>query len=99
MKQGPNFLTILEEKDAEYASLIKAMIKKENQDTALPAKIKALIIMALDASHGMGMGVKLLAEQARKKGATEQEILETIELVGNTCGLQGLITALNALKD
>ena len=33
MKQGPNFLTILEEKDAEYASLIKAMIKKENQDT------------------------------------------------------------------
>jgi alkylhydroperoxidase/carboxymuconolactone decarboxylase family protein YurZ len=99
MEQGPSFLKKLEKNDAEYANLIKTMIEKENKDTALPAKIKALIIMALDASRGLNMGVKALAEQARKNGATEQEILETIELVGDTCGIQGLISALNAIKE
>ena len=99
MEQVPGFLKKLKEKDADYATHLQAIMEKEQKDTALPAKVKALIIMALDAAHGDRKGVEMLADRARRAGASEQEIVETVELVGNTCGIQGLIVALNGLKE
>ena len=49
-------------------------------DGALPRKFKFLIVMALDASHGAVRGVRSLAEQAMKAGATKEEIAETMRV-------------------
>jgi len=98
MKKAPEFLDLLEEKDAEFTRHIKANLKNEHEDSALPAKIKLLMVMALDAAHGEHEGVKIVAERAREAGATEEEILETVKLVGNTCGIQGLYVGMHALK-
>jgi alkylhydroperoxidase/carboxymuconolactone decarboxylase family protein YurZ len=98
MKKGPEFLNILEEKDAEFTRHIKANLEKEHEDSALPAKIKLLMILALDAAHGEHEGVKIVAKRAREAGATEEEILETVKVVGNTCGIQGLYVAMNAFQ-
>lgn len=98
MSTEPEFLKILKENDPEYAERIKKNLAEERKDSALPAKIKLLIAMALDAAHGDTLGVKMLSKQARKKGATDQELLETIKIVGNTCGIQGLAIAINGYK-
>ncbi|MEF8848150.1 MAG: carboxymuconolactone decarboxylase family protein [Candidatus Thermoplasmatota archaeon] len=99
MEEIPGFLKKLKEKDPDYAENILDMMSKNHEDTALSAKNKLLIAMALDAAHGDINGVKMLSGQARNKGATEQEILETAEVVGTTCGIQGLYIALKGLKE
>jgi alkylhydroperoxidase/carboxymuconolactone decarboxylase family protein YurZ len=97
MKKTPDFLAELEKKDAEFISHIKANLASNHKDGALPAKTKLLMAMALDAAHGDKNGVKALSKQAFEAGVTEQEIIETAEVVAVTCGLQGLFTALKGL--
>ncbi|MBS3748610.1 MAG: carboxymuconolactone decarboxylase family protein [Candidatus Thermoplasmatota archaeon] len=97
MKKAPEFLEILEKKDAEYTSHIKANLRNNHEDKALPAKVKLLMAMALDAAHGDREGVNQLSKRAYEAGATEAEMLETAEVVGTTCGLQGLYIALKGL--
>lgn len=98
MKNAPEFLDLLEEKDAEYARHIKANLRNNHEDNALPAKVKLLMAMALDAAHGDREGVDQLSKRAYEAGATEAEMLETAEVVGTTCGLQGLYIALKGLE-
>jgi alkylhydroperoxidase/carboxymuconolactone decarboxylase family protein YurZ len=97
MKKAPEFLEMLEEKDAEYTRHIKANLRNNHEDKALPAKVKLLMAMALDAAHGDREGVDQLSKRAYEAGATEEEMLETAEVVGTTCGLQGLYIALKGL--
>ena len=87
----------IRKKDAEYTSHIKANLRKNHEDKALPAKVKLLMAMALDAAHGDREGVDQLSKRAYEAGATEEEMLETAEVVGTTCGLQGLYIALKGL--
>lgn len=94
----PTFLSILKENDPEYAENLLKNYKKNFSDGALSAKTKTLIAMALDAGNGSTEGVQALAEQARRLGATEDEILEVVEVVEGTSGFQRLATATKALE-
>jgi len=55
--------------------------------------------MALDASEGAVEGVRSLAEQAMKAGATRQEIIETLRVAQYICGVGSVYTAACAFKD
>ena len=55
--------------------------------------------MALDASQGAVEGVKALAEQAMKAGATKEEIAESIRVAQYICGVGSVYTAARAFKD
>jgi alkylhydroperoxidase/carboxymuconolactone decarboxylase family protein YurZ len=66
---------------------------------ALPRKIKFLIAMALDASHGAVEGTKALAEQAMKAGATKEEIAEALRVTQFISGVGSVYTAARALKE
>jgi alkylhydroperoxidase/carboxymuconolactone decarboxylase family protein YurZ len=68
-------------------------------DGALPRKIKFLIAMALDASYGAVEGVKALAEQAVKAGATKEEVVETIRVTQFVSGVGSVYVAAHALKE
>ncbi|KXB08174.1 hypothetical protein AKJ56_01730 [candidate division MSBL1 archaeon SCGC-AAA382N08] len=94
----PDFLKVLKKKDPEYAENLLENYKKNFSDGALPAKTKTLIALALDAGNDDVGGVKALTKQAKKLGATENELLEVVEVVEETCGFQGLATATEALK-
>ncbi len=98
MSKKQPFLEVLDRYDSDFARRLEENMQREQKNTALPAKIKALMIMALDAAHGDRKSVAMLAKQARNTGASDQEILETVKLVFNTCGVQGLIPAVAALK-
>jgi alkylhydroperoxidase/carboxymuconolactone decarboxylase family protein YurZ len=53
----------------------------------------------LDASEGAVEGVKSLAEQAMKAGATREEIVETLRVAQYICGVESVYTAAWAFKD
>jgi alkylhydroperoxidase/carboxymuconolactone decarboxylase family protein YurZ len=54
--------------------------------------------MALDGSHGAAEGVRALAEQAMKAGATKEEIAETIRVAQYVSGVGSVYTAAHAFK-
>ncbi len=66
-------------------------------DGALPARVKLLVAMALDASHGAVGGVKALAQAAMKAGATREEIGEALRVANFVCGVGSVYTAAHAL--
>ena len=92
-------LNIFEKIDPELLKLVKTTNDFALADGALPQKIKFLIAMALDASEGAVEGVKSLAEQAMKAGATREEIVETLRVAQYICGVGSVYTAARAFKD
>jgi alkylhydroperoxidase/carboxymuconolactone decarboxylase family protein YurZ len=92
-------LKIFEKIDPELLKLVRATNDFALADGALPRKIKFLIAMALDASEGAVEGVKSLAEQAMKAGATREEIVETLRVAQYICGVGSVYTAARAFKD
>jgi alkylhydroperoxidase/carboxymuconolactone decarboxylase family protein YurZ len=92
-------LKIFDKIDPELLKLVKTTNDFVLADGALPRKIKFLIAMALDASEGAVEGVRALAEQAMKAGATKEEIVETIRIAQYICGVGSVYTAARAFKE
>ncbi|HUL36820.1 MAG TPA: carboxymuconolactone decarboxylase family protein [Thermodesulfobacteriota bacterium] len=92
-------LKVFEKIDPELLTLVRNTNTFALADGALPRKFKFLIAMALDASHGAVRGVKSLAEQAMKAGATKEEIAETMRVVQYISGVGSVYTAADAFKE
>ncbi len=63
--------------------LVKHMRSEESwafADGALSRKMKLLIAIAYDAAHGAVAGVRSLAQDATKAGATKEEIGEALRV-------------------
>jgi alkylhydroperoxidase/carboxymuconolactone decarboxylase family protein YurZ len=98
-KMAEHPLKIFEKIDPELLKLVQNTNSLALADGALSRKFKLLIAMALDASVGATEGVKALAEQALKAGATKEEIAETIRVAQYICGVGSVYTAARAFKD
>ena len=92
-------LKTLEDLDPELLKLVRQTSELAMADGALPKKIKLLIAMALDASHGAVGGVTALAKAALQAGATKQEIAETLRVAYYVSGAGSTYTAAHGLKD
>ncbi|MBN2152027.1 MAG: hypothetical protein JW839_11305 [Candidatus Lokiarchaeota archaeon] len=55
--------------------------------------------MGLDAEHGAVNGVKALATQAKREGATRDEVMEALRVVLYVGGEGCVYTAAAALRD
>lgn len=87
-KLDPEFMKHLEDMDA----LVYA-------EGALPRRVKLLMAMAFDAANGAPGGVRALAEQALKAGATKEEIAEALRVAFHLSGVGSLYAASFGLKD
>ena len=94
-----NPLNIIEKLDLELFKNIEATQTLAHADGILPRKVKLLMAMALDASHGAVEGVKALTLQAMKAGATKEEIMETLRVAQYISGVGCVYTAAYAFKD
>ena len=94
-----NPLNIIEKLDLELFKNVEATQTLALADGVLPRKVKLLMAMALDASHGAVEGVKTLTLQAMKVGATKQEIMETLRVAQYISGVGCVYTAARAYKD
>lgn len=67
-------------------------------DGAVSEKTKYLIALAIDASHGAEGGVRALAAEAVKLGATKQEVMESLRVANFVAGAGSVYTAARALE-
>lgn len=94
-----NPLKIFEKLDPDLLGIVENTRELALSDGALPRKIKFLIAMALDASHGTVDGVRSLASAAVQAGATKEEITETLRVAHFISGVGCVYTAAHALRD
>jgi len=94
-----NPLKIIEKMDLELFKNVETTETLALADGVLPRKVKLLMAMALDASHGTAEGVKSLTLQAMKAGATKEEIMETLRVAQYISGVGCVYTAAHAFKD
>lgn len=94
-----NPLEIIEKLDLGLFRNVETTQTLALADGALPRKVKLLMAMALDASHGTVQGVKSLTQQAMKAGATKEEIMETLRVAQYISGAGCVYTAAHAFKD
>jgi alkylhydroperoxidase/carboxymuconolactone decarboxylase family protein YurZ len=92
-------LKIFEKLDPELLNLVENTRELALADGALPKRIKLLIAMALDASHGAVQGVKALAQAATQSGATQEEITEALRVTQYVSGVGSIYTAASALRE
>lgn len=92
-------LKVFERTDPDLRKLVQTTNDFALTDGALPKRFKLLVAMALDAAHGAAEGVKSLADQAIKAGATKEEIMETIRVTQYVCGVGAVYTAARAFTE
>lgn len=76
------FHEVLAERHPEFLAGYDGMFRAAmSEDSALPPKVRELIVMALDIALGVSeKAVRGHAERAMRHGATEAEVLAAIEL-------------------
>ncbi|MCJ7643837.1 MAG: carboxymuconolactone decarboxylase family protein [Candidatus Aminicenantes bacterium] len=92
-------LATMKKLDPEFMKHIDATDALVYTDGALPRKVKLLMAMAFDAAEGAAGGVRALAEQAMKAGATKEEIAEALRVAFHLSGVGSLYAASFGLKD
>ena len=92
-------LKIIEKFGPELFKNVEATQTLVLGDGALSRKVKLLMAMALDASHGTVEGVRSLTQQAMRAGATNEEIMETLRVAQYISGVGCVYTAAHAFKD
>lgn len=96
MEKLPEFLEIIVRRDERFGKSLIDCMNQAWEDGALSKKIKTLMMLALDTAAEHPGGPKELAAMARKMGATEKEITETLEIVAISKCFQGLETGILA---
>lgn len=96
--QKPPFIEALEKKAPELLPEATKNMEFLNADTALPAKVKLLMAAMVDAIKSHPEGVKALVGMAKQKGASEEEIKDTLRVVMIMDGMPGFVTATAAYQ-
>lgn len=75
--------SLIEEKSPDFLEAYLNFRDVPHQTSSIPHKYRELILVAINVAttHMYGPGTKRHIENAKKHGATEQEVLETIQMV------------------
>jgi alkylhydroperoxidase/carboxymuconolactone decarboxylase family protein YurZ len=92
-------LKVFQKLDPQLLELVGNTRRLALAEGALPQKVKLLMAMALDASHGTVEGVRALAQAAIRAGATKEEITETVRVAQYISGVGSVYTAAHAFED
>ena len=95
----PVWLATLKSADPTLFSQVTNLQDTVNRDGAIPLKTKTLMMMLADSFLARPHGVRILADRARSQGATEEEIVETMQVGYYMGGLSVLFPALNAFGE
>lgn len=96
MVEIPTFLEDIRKNDKEFYDRIVNIREFAYQEGALPVKTKLLMIMLMDAAFGSKVGCAKISDMARRAGATDDEIKETIRLSFIMGGLNSISAGLGA---
>lgn len=91
--------TILGKHAPELFQQVMGLEEKVIVDGALSVKTKTLMMMLCDALLSHPEGAANIAKRARALGASEDEIIETLEVAFLMGGMPGLVTGTNVFQD
>jgi AhpD family alkylhydroperoxidase len=94
----PEIMQLIGTEAPEWFKLYRASDKAMWTDTALPAKIKVLMGLAVVAGRLCPDCVEMQMKSALNHGATKEEILDTLGVVFVTAGAPGVNVCKNAMK-
>ncbi len=94
----PEIMRLMGKEAPEWFSLYRASDKAVWTDTALPAKIKVLMAMAVVAGRLCPECVEMQMRSALHHGATKEEILDVLGVVFVTSGAPGVNVCRDAIK-
>lgn len=94
----PEIMTLIGEEEPEWFKMYHASDKAMWTDTALSAKIKVLMGMAVVAGRLCPDCVEMQMKSALHHGATKEEILDTLGVVFVTAGAPGVNVCKNAMR-
>jgi AhpD family alkylhydroperoxidase len=94
----PEIMQLMGKEAPEWFKLYHASDKAMWTDTALPAKVKVLIALAVVAGRLCPECVEMQMKSALNHGATREEILDTLGVVFVTAGAPGVSVCKDALK-
>jgi len=90
---------VLAEHSQELAALSRADGQFLSTDSALPAWLKLLMAMQLDALFNHPGGARYYGRRAREMGATEEQVVEAIRVLRIFAGRPAMVTAVEGLRD
>jgi len=91
---------ILAKEDPDYLELYhNTWVHVMHKKSALPRKVKELIIVAVDAATYYVEGLKLHIKSALESGATKDEVLEALEAASLPGGIHVLSISLPILNE
>lgn len=94
----PHILEILGELDPNHLTRYNACNKRLLSDGAIPAKYKVLMALAVVASKQCERCAQTQMINAINHGATKEEIMETMDVIGITSGAPAVAACRDALK-
>jgi len=92
-----NPLSTFRDLDGELVDAIEGARKLAFHDGALSRKTKYLVALGIDASNGAEEGIRSLARQALKNGASKEEILEVLRVAYFVSGVGSIYASSRAL--
>jgi alkylhydroperoxidase/carboxymuconolactone decarboxylase family protein YurZ len=90
---------LLAENSPELAALLQEDSQFMAAETALPAWIKYLMAMQMDAIFNKPAGVRAYAKRALTLGASKAQVVEAIQMVRMFAGRPAMVTAAEALRE
>jgi alkylhydroperoxidase/carboxymuconolactone decarboxylase family protein YurZ len=90
---------VLSEHSDELAELSRADGEFLTADSALPAWVKLLMAMQMDALFAHPGGARYYGRRARELGASEEQVVEAIKVLRIFAGRPAMVTAVEGLRD
>jgi alkylhydroperoxidase/carboxymuconolactone decarboxylase family protein YurZ len=90
---------VLAEHSVELAELSRADGAFLESESALPAWVKHLMAMQMDALYNHPGGARWYGHRARELGATEEQVVEAIKVLRMFAGRPAMVTAVEGLRD
>jgi alkylhydroperoxidase/carboxymuconolactone decarboxylase family protein YurZ len=90
---------VLAEHSAELAALSRSDGEFLSTDSALPAWVKLLMAMQMDALFSHPGGARYYGRRARELGATDEQVVEAIWVLRIFAGRPAMVTAVEGLRE
>lgn len=92
------FISAIKDRDEKFFELTKSLQELVHSESAIDAKTKLMISLAVDAAVGADDGVAAISDILRQMGVTDEQIAEVLRITYFTKANSTLVTSMAAFK-
>ena len=92
------FISAIKDRDEKFFELMKGLQELVHSESAIDAKTKMMISLAVDAAVGADEGVATISDILRQMGVTDEQIAEVLRITYFTKANSTLVTSMAAFR-